>query len=171
MNMLFYIACGVAVISAGMAVSRSNAIHALLYLVVSLLATGLIFFILGAPFAAALEVIIYAGAVMVLFVFVIMMLNLGGSDAIEKDRVLSGGWAGPVILALILASEIAYAVGSGAPEAALVSMVGPQEVSESLFGPYALGVEICSALLLSGLVGAFRLAGRIDPKDKERGDR
>ena len=54
-----------------------NAVHALLYLIVSLLAVAVVFYVLGAPFVAALEVIIYAGAIMVLFVFVVMMLNLG----------------------------------------------------------------------------------------------
>ncbi len=171
MSALFYIAGAVAVVSAGMAVSRCNAVHALLYLVVSLLATGLIFFMLGAPFAAALEVIIYAGAVMVLFVFVIMMLNVGRSEATERYVARTGSWAGPVILALILAVEIVYAVGSGALQNDPATMVGPQDVAATLFGPYALGVEICSVLLLSGLVGAFRLAGRIGPKDKERGGR
>jgi NADH-quinone oxidoreductase subunit J len=56
---------------------QRNPVHALLYLVVSLLAVAMIFFCLGAPFAGALEVIVYAGAIMVLFVFVVMMLNLG----------------------------------------------------------------------------------------------
>ena len=58
-------------------ITRLNAVHALLYLVVSLLAVAMVFFILGAPFVAALEVIIYAGAIMVLFIFVMMMLNIG----------------------------------------------------------------------------------------------
>ena len=60
-----------------MVMTGKNAVHALLYLIVSLLAVALVFLSLGAPFAAALEVIIYAGAIMVLFVFVIMMLNIG----------------------------------------------------------------------------------------------
>jgi NADH-quinone oxidoreductase subunit J len=79
MAALFILSGIIAVASAAMAISRSNAVHALLYLVVSLLAVGMVFFILGAPFAAALEVIVYAGAIMVLFIFVIMMLNAGGA--------------------------------------------------------------------------------------------
>ena len=71
MNLLFYLSALVAVISTFMVVTRKSAVHALLYLIVSLLAVALIFFSLGAPFVAALEVIIYAGAIMVLFVFVI----------------------------------------------------------------------------------------------------
>ena len=77
MESLFYIAAFIALFATLQALSRSNAIHALIYLIISLLAVAVIFFLLGAPFAAALEIVIYAGAIMVLFVFVIMMLNLG----------------------------------------------------------------------------------------------
>ena len=74
-----------------------NAVHALLYLIVSLLAVAMVFFTLGAPFVAALEVIIYAGAIMVLFVFVVMMLNLGehadrDGTSVAEPRI----WIGPV---------------------------------------------------------------------------
>ena len=158
MNTLFYIAGGVALISAVMAVSRSNAVHALLYLVVSLLSTGLIFFLFGAPFAAALEVIIYAGAVMVLFVFVIMMLNLRTPAQAGKASMGAQAWMGPALLSLILAMEVTYVAGWGVWQTSSTGIVGPQEVSASLFGPYVLGVEIASMLLVSGLVGAFHLA-------------
>ena len=75
MEATFYLSAAVAVAATLMVVTRASAVHALLYLIVSLLAVAVVFFVLGAPFVAALEVIIYAGAVMVLFVFVIMMLN------------------------------------------------------------------------------------------------
>ena len=94
MNIAFYIAAARWPSSPPSWPSRgSNAVHALLYLVVSLLAVAVVFFTLGAPFVAALEVIIYAGAIMVLFVFVVMMLNLGdarhraGAPAAEPGRV------------------------------------------------------------------------------------
>ena len=106
MNTLFIITGAVAFVSAIMTVTRSNAIHALLYMVVSLLSVGMIFYILGAPFAAALEVIIYAGAIMVLFVFVIMMLNINKSRSEEKQWIKPSAWTGPVILMLILATEL-----------------------------------------------------------------
>ena len=73
---LFYIAGVVAVISTIAVVLQTNIVHALLYMVVSLLSVAVIFYVLGAPFAAMLEAIVYAGAIMVLFLFVIMMLNL-----------------------------------------------------------------------------------------------
>ncbi len=90
-----------------MVITRTNTVHALLYLIVSLLAVALIFFLLGAPFVAALEVIVYAGAIMVLFVFVIMMLNLGAQAAKQESQLLSPGiWIGPSILMVVLAAEL-----------------------------------------------------------------
>ena len=109
MNAVFYIAAVVAVASTLMVITRLNAVHALLYLVVSLLSVGVVFFALGAPFVAVLEVIIYAGAIMVLFVFVVMMLNLG-KTAVEQERqwLHPSMWGGPTILLLILLVEVIY---------------------------------------------------------------
>ena len=73
MEFAFYFAAGIAVMSTLRVVSSSNPVHALLYLIISLLAVSMVFFSLGAPFAGALEIIVYAGAIMVLFVFVVTM--------------------------------------------------------------------------------------------------
>jgi NADH-quinone oxidoreductase subunit J len=135
-------------------------VHALLYLVVSLLAVGVIFYALGAPFAAALEVIIYAGAVMVLFAFVVMMLSLGSrAAALERRWMPPAVWLGPGLLALILAGELAYLLfASQAPSAAAAAAsVGPARVGKDLFGPYLLAVELASILLLAALAGAYHL--------------
>ena len=83
---LFYLAAAVALISTYMVITRLNIVHALLYMVMSLLAVALIFFFLGAPFIAAMEVIIYAGAIMVLFIFVVMMLNLGPQSVVQERQ-------------------------------------------------------------------------------------
>lgn len=158
MNLLFYISAIVSAISTFMVITRSNAVHALLYLIVSLLAVALIFFSLGAPFVAALEVIIYAGAIMVLFVFVIMMLNLGSQAAKQESQWLSTGiWIGPSILITILAAELIYLFTSERARLSTSGLVGPKQVGIALFGPYVLGVELASMLLLAGLIGAYHL--------------
>lgn len=166
---VFYMSAVVAVISTVMVITNRNAVHALLYLIVSLLSAALVFFSLGAPFVAALEVIVYAGAIMVLFVFVIMMLNLGTQAACE-ERQLSDPrlWAGPVFLSLILLSELIYIVTRVKGRLTGISVVGPKQVGIALFGPYLLGVELASMLLLAGLVGAYHL-GRRDDKKREGG--
>ncbi|SVD87034.1 uncharacterized protein METZ01_LOCUS439888, partial [marine metagenome] len=75
---------------------QTNIVHALIYLILSLLAVAVIFYVLGAPFAALLEAIVYAGAIMVLFLFVIMMLNLGQHTRDEERSWLSlKGWVAP----------------------------------------------------------------------------
>ena len=96
MEPTFYIAGGIAVISTIVMLTRLNLVHALLYLIVSLLAVAVDFFVLGAPFAAALEAIVYAGAIMVLFLFVVMMLNVGRHAAeMERQWLTPGIWTWP----------------------------------------------------------------------------
>src|SRR5258706_13960148 len=106
MQVVFYIAGAVAIASTLLMVTRLNAVHALLYLIVSLLSVAIVFYTLGAPFAAALEVIIYAGAIMVLFVFVVMLLNLGEAAVRTEQAWLQPAmWIGPSISAPILIAE------------------------------------------------------------------
>lgn len=164
----FYISAAVAVLSTVMVITRANAVHALLYLVVSLLSVALIFFILGAPFVAALEIIIYAGAIMVLFVFAIMILNID-SRAVkqESEWLRPETWIGPSILTVILTVELIYLLATHGRRLSSVTEVGPKQVGISLLGPYMLGVELASLLLLAGLVGAYHL-GRASGREKAK---
>lgn len=157
---LFYIAGAVAVIATLLVVTRLNASHALIYLVISLLSIAVIFFLLGAPFAAALEIVIYAGAIVVLFLFVVMMLNLGRSS-IERERrwLQPGMWIGPAVLTSILFLEMIFVISGGAGTTA-GEQVGPKAVGRALFGQYLLAVELAAILLLAALVGAYHLGRR-----------
>lgn len=141
-----------------MVITRENAVHALLYLVVSLLGLALVFYSLGAPFAAALEVIIYAGAIMVLFIFVVMMLHVGKESVDQEKRWLNPSmWIGPVILAIALLGETGYMIFSGGVEEQTMRYVGPKLVGLALYGPYVIGVELAAILLLAGVAGAYHL--------------
>ena len=103
MEIAFYLSGLVAVLATLGVITNTNPVHALLYLIVSLISVALVFLALGAPFAAALEVILYAGASMVLFVFVVMMLNLGEqTTAQEKAWLKPRIWLGPARLAAVL---------------------------------------------------------------------
>jgi NADH-quinone oxidoreductase subunit J len=158
MDAVFYIAAAVAIISTVMVITRLNAVHALLYLIVSLLSVALIFFLFGAPFIAALEVIIYAGAIMVLFVFVIMLLNLGHESVRRESQWLNPRmWIGPALLAIILMAELVFTITRTVPQQSGVISIEPQQVGLALFGPYLLGVELAAMLLLAGMVGAYHL--------------
>lgn len=158
MNLTFYIAGAVALISTVMVITRYNIIHALLYLVVSFMALSVVFFIIGAPFAAALEIIIYAGAIVVLIIFVIMMLNLK-EEAIQQERkwLTPDVYIGPAILSIILLSELIYIVSMGNASGDLGKVVDVKEVGKSLYGPYILAVELSGMLLMAGIVGAYHL--------------
>lgn len=169
MTIVFYVSAGVAIAATALAITRASAVHALLYLIVSLLAVAVIFFVIGAPFVAALEVIVYAGAVMVLFVFVIMLLNLGPQTVAQERQWLPPRiWIGPIVLTVPLAIEVLYAIGHASPAAPAI-VIAPREVGIALFGPYATGVEMASMLLLAGLVGAYGLGRRMSDRRESPG--
>lgn len=157
MIVVFYLSAFVAVVASALVVTSFNAIHALLYLVVSFLAIALVFFVLGAPFAAALEIIIYSGAILVLFVFVIMIISPGPRYMAQERAWFSlRTWFLPVILVAVLGAELIYlltitSMGRGG------SVISAGDVGLILLGPYLVGVEIASLLLLAGLIGAFHL--------------
>jgi NADH-quinone oxidoreductase subunit J len=164
MNTVVWISGAVAVISTLLAVTRRNAVHALLYLIVGMLGVAVVLFAFGAAFAAVLQVVIWAGAIMVLFLFVMMMLSLQTEKRISlRLRAMIG----PALLAAVLAVELMTVMAVAPAEPPAVAAVQPKQVGASLYGPYAVVVELASVLLLIGVAGAFHL-GRGREKDEER---
>lgn len=166
---LFYLAGILAIIATLLAVTQRHAVHALLYLIVSLLAVAIDFYTLGAPFVAALEIMIYAGAIMVLFVFVVMMLNVA-EHAMEVERysLKPGNWIGPSILAFILLGELVYCTLTSGNASSPIAVVGPKQVGIALFGNFWIGVELASLLLTAGLVGAYHLGRRAFAREETK---
>ncbi len=158
MEFAFYICGLIAILATLRVITHTNPVHALLYLIISLLAISGVFFSLGAYFAGALEIIVYAGAIMVLFVFVVMMLNLGGSE-IEQERqwLKPQVWIGPAILSAIMLVVIVYAILGVNDQGIDGTPISAKAVGITLFGPYVLAVELASMLLLAGLVVAFHV--------------
>lgn len=158
MDLIFYITAFVTLTSTLMVITRHNPVHALLYLVISLLSLSVIFFLLGAPFAALLEIIIYAGAIMVLFIFVIMLLNLGKETAKqEKEWLKPRVWIGPTILSAILLAELLFLITLPNNTISSHQTVDAKTVALSLFRPYLIGVELAAMLLMAGVVGAAHI--------------
>lgn len=156
-NIVFIITSAVLIASTLMVVISSHPVHALLNLVLSSLAMALIFYLLGAPFSAALEVLVYAGAIMVLFIFVVMMLNLGKNTvAQEKEWLRPKSLLLPSILVSILLIEL-ITIMSNSNGLAPASIVDAKMVGIGLYGPYLLAVELASILLMAGLVAAYHL--------------
>lgn len=150
---LFYITGAIALGSAALAMTRRNAMHSILYLLVTLLANAMLFYLLGSPLLAALQIIIYAGAIIVLFVFVIMMVNPPLHN-VKGPTDFWLRWFGPVILVGLLAGEWflllrhhdTLTVDTQVPLAAL---------SELLFRDWLVILYLVAFLLLVGLIGAF----------------
>ena len=159
-EMLFYLAGAVAVIASLKVVTQKNTVHALLYLVVSLLAVAVCFYLLGAPFAAGLEVIVYAGAILVLFVFAVMMFGLSVDETLHAPQSRGVAvWVGPMLLASLLLLELLFAIDSiDIQQKLTANIVDARQVGKLLYGSYLLAVEIASFLLLAGLVAGYHYA-------------
>jgi len=153
----------------GMVISR-NAVYSALFLVLNFITVAVFYLLLGAPFIAMTQITVYAGAIMVLFLFVIMLL---GAQSLPPGKVLP--WQRPLayILASVLVCESIYLVFSRArpemvisePEASINSMEHLREMSMTLFHDYLLPFEVTSVLLLVAMVGAIVLTRH----EKEKG--
>lgn len=157
---IFVITAVIALICALLTVTSHNIVHALLFMVLMMLAIALIFFLLGAPFAAALQIIVYAGAIMVLFIFVTMMLHQGETSLAQERQLfsLSGSWL-PLILALMLLAEV-IVITLSAPSATslAINTDSTKEIGMLLFGPYHQLILLAALMLLSALISAIHIS-------------
>jgi NADH-quinone oxidoreductase subunit J len=159
---IFYMVAAVILVATGLAITRRNPVHTVIYLIISFFGSAVLFYLLGAPFLAALEVIIYAGAIMVLFLFVIMMLRI---EKAEAGGVIFRQWA-PGILSGLLFFSVAVLVFIKDPGTRInlePAMAMPKQFGRFVFQRYWLSIEIISLLLLLGLLAAIQLGkGRED---------
>lgn len=156
--MIFYILAAVIVIATLFAISERHAVHAIVYLVTSFFALAVVFYLLGAPVVAVFEVIIYAGAVMVLFLFVIMMLDLGHPDRVKSPGIRD--WWPALLLGLILLGALIVLMTVHTPPQTAGMQPDIRGFSRTLFQKYGVAIEIISLQLLFALVGALYLGRR-----------
>ncbi len=166
---IFYFFAGLAVISAALVVTRRSAVHSAVFLVTTLLATAGIYLQLRAEFLFIVQVILYVGGIMVLFIFVIMLVNL---DVALHQVQFNRQWLVAGLIALVLGGQIFFAFRLaqrgpndqpilGVPQAAATQLQPNTEiVGRSLFQNYMLPFEIASILLLVAMVGAVVMARR-----------
>jgi len=156
LQMLFYLLAVVMVAATIFAITEKHPVHAIVYLVTSFFALAAIFYLLAAPLVAMFEVIIYAGAIMVLFMFVIMMLDPGRADEARRPGLVH--WLPALLFAGIILAALAIGVSlrQGAP-AAVSTGLGVKEFSLALFRRYGVAIEIISMQLLFAVVGALYL--------------
>ena len=136
-----------------LALTATNAIHGLLYFVLSIVTLALNFYLLDATLASALEVMVYAGAIMVLFVFVVMLLNIKYHE--QKTPIKK--YIGPLVLACILITEIIFILAQSIYKAPSEKIISVKDVALNLFNNYGTSIEIASAILLAGLIGVTHL--------------
>jgi NADH-quinone oxidoreductase subunit J len=164
---LFYFLSAIIVASTAVAVTRRNLVHAVVTLIMSFFGTAMLFYLLGAPLLAALWVIIYAGAIMVLFLFIVMMTRV---ESTEERMFPLSQWIPTAILGVMV-----MAVGGlmvfASPDSGIplkTAAAAPREFALYVFERHWLSIEIVSLLLLVALIGALHLGRRTSQSEDER---
>jgi len=158
---LFFVFAIIAVIGAILLIVAREPIHSALSLIMVMVALAALYLLLGAEFIAAVQIIVYGGAVMVLFVFVIMLLNAGVEERTNFSKLATFGGV-PLALALggIIAAAIWRSSGHLPPPAASGAMSSTRELSMLLFSTFVYPFELTSFLILVAILGAIVLAQR-----------
>jgi NADH-quinone oxidoreductase subunit J len=163
---LFYLFAAVAVLTSLLVVFQRNPVYSVLLLIGSFGALSGLYVLLEAPFVAVIQIIVYAGAIMVLFLFVVMLLNAPHEDTEYDERVHPLMRPGPMrfgaVLAGLLVVELVWALTSGTPSESLGDAPGVSvsQIGREIFTTYAFPFEVTSVLILVAMVGAVLMARR-----------
>ena len=169
--LLFYLFAAVAIVASLLVIGQRNPMYSILLLIVSLGALSSLYILLDAPFAAMAQMLVYGGAIMVLFVFAVMLLNAPREDAAEWDRthklrrpgiarfgtLLAGVLIVQLVWAVVRVSDTSAPVGARGDVADITSV---RSVGRVLFTDYMFAFEATSVLILVGIVGGLVMAGR-----------
>jgi NADH-quinone oxidoreductase subunit J len=162
--LIFYVLAAIILVTTGLAITRRNLVHVVMYLVFSFFGSAMMFYLFGAPLLAVLEVIIYAGAIMILFLFIIMMVKV---EAFEEPLFPIQQWL-PIVLIGVVYLIIGAVIVSSAPGSQVtleIALAKPKAFGEYLFQRHWLVIEIVSLLLLIALVGALYLGHKKPEED------
>ncbi|MBA3912276.1 MAG: NADH-quinone oxidoreductase subunit J [Acidobacteriales bacterium] len=156
----FYLLAGITVLSGFFVITRRNPVHSALALIMALIAQAGLYLMLYAPFVAGVQIILYAGGIMVLFLFVIMLVNIGKA---EKEEQFNRLWIVGIVAALALGGMFIGGFFRGpspfaARIVALPEQSNTQQISDLLYGDYMFAFEIASLLLLVAIIGAVVMA-------------
>jgi NADH-quinone oxidoreductase subunit J len=163
-SIIFYVLSAIILVTTGLAITRRNLVHAVVYLVFSFFGSAMMFYLFGAPLLAVLEVIIYAGAIMILFLFIIMMVKV---EAAEERLFPIQQWL-PIVLIGAVYLIIGAVIISSAPGSQMtleIALAKPKAFGEYLFQRHWLAIEIISLLLLIALVAALYLGRKKSEED------
>jgi NADH-quinone oxidoreductase subunit J len=173
-TVLFYMLGGLTVVASLFVIAQRNPIYSVLLLIASVAGLSGLYILLDSPFVAVTQIIVYAGAIMVLFLFVVMLLNVPREDAAEWDRShplnrpgarrLGAALAGLVLVELIWAVwHVAGRQGMALKDTSAGSVSSVAAIGRSIFTDYAFPFEVTSILILAAMVGAVVLARREHP--------
>ena len=160
-SIIFYVVSALAIAAALAMIVSKNAVHAALFMVANFALVAVLFLLLRASFLATIQIVVYAGAIMVLFLFVIMMLNVNEAER-PQDRLFAMSSLAPLI-AFALLGALVYVSGAVAQPAATADglvLADIQDIGAQLFTRYLYPFEITSILLLVAMIGAVVLAKR-----------
>jgi NADH-quinone oxidoreductase subunit J len=159
-------AAGLALLSAVLAVSRPSPVHALLLLLAALVALAVAFFAVSAAFAGAVQLLIYAGAIVAVFVFVVMTVD-PGPEAMARERArLRGAWLLPGAVAALAVLPLLVGLAGDGVAPATSGNIGAGALGGLLFGRWALVTELVSLLLVAAMIGVRLLGRRVRPEDR-----
>ncbi len=167
---LFYITSCFIIMATGIAITRKNMVHTVLFLVLSFFGSAMLFYLMGAPLLAALEIIIYAGAIMVLFLFLIMMLKMesGNDNHVPTWQYVASGGMGMIFL--IFCFLMVQTAGDQARQPMEAAVVTPASFGKFLYQHHWLSIEVASLLLLIALIGALHLGMGKGRASQKKGD-
>ncbi len=168
-ELLFYVFAAVAVIASALVVGQRSPIYSVMLLIASFLALAGLYVLLDAPFLAVIQIVIYAGAILVLFLFVVMLLNAPKDGTPYLEKTTSGPRRLGIVLAAALVVELGWALWQaymvrGPEEVArpqdAATLMSVREIGRVLYSNYVLAFEVTSLLILVAMVGAVVLAKR-----------
>ena len=166
--MLFYFFAALAIVASLLVIAQRNPVYSVLLLILSFGALSGLYVLLDAPFVATIQIIVYAGAIMVLFLFVVMLLNAPHEETDFDERTHPLLRPGPMrfgaVLALGLIAELAWALARSAPRSTFSNapITSVAAIGRTLFTDYAFQFEVTSVLILVAMVGAVLMARRED---------
>ncbi|MCL1124088.1 NADH-quinone oxidoreductase subunit J family protein [Shewanella surugensis] len=163
-NIIFYLSSGIVLGASIALIFVKQAMHGAVYLIISLLALAIDFYLLGSPLLAVLQVILYIGAIMILYVFFIMINPQNPNSQIQRPDLTL-----PLILLLALVIETTYLLLASQlnTQAIPITVLDPKALGIALFGHYKIAVEVVSSLLLVALIAVMYLAKPfMPPKSK-----
>jgi NADH-quinone oxidoreductase subunit J len=165
-NILFFAIAALIVASTGVAITRRNLVHAVIYLIFGFFGSAFLFYLFGSPFLAALMVIVYAGAIMILFLFIIMMLKVESPE----ERLFPPQQMVPAILfaaAYVVIGAFLLVQDPSAAAPLAEARTEPAEFGRYIYTKSWLAVEITSLLLLVAMIGALLVGKRPVKEDPE----